>query len=115
MPSPLLMALCALLLSFGGFAALSLAMDRHQEEVLGRALAGLHNHALQAAGTGLLVLALLACMVGKTASVAATDWLGLLTLAALAVAALLSYVPRALPPAAGLALLTAATTGLLAL
>lgn len=109
-----LMALSALLLSFCGFAALSLAMDRHQEDVLGRALAGLHNHVLQAAGTGLLVLALLACMVGKTASVAAVDWLGLLTFAALAVAALLSYFPRALLPAAGVALLAAAAAALFA-
>ena len=114
MPSTTLMALSALLLSFCGFAALSLAMDRHQEDVLGRALASPPNHLLRAAGTGLLMLALLACMVGKTASVAATDWLGLLTFAALAVAALLSYFPRALPPAAGAALLVAAAASLFA-
>lgn len=114
MPSTTLMALSALLLSFCGFTALSLAMDRHQEDVLGRAFTGAANHLLRAAGTGLLVLALLACMVGKTASVASVDWLGLLTFAALAVAALLNYSPRALPPAAGVALLAAATVGLFA-
>ncbi|MEG2047290.1 MAG: DUF3325 domain-containing protein [Comamonas sp.] len=65
MPSTTLMALSALLLSFCGFAALSLAMDRHQEDVLGRALAATPSHLLRATGTGLLVLALRACMAGS--------------------------------------------------
>ena len=100
-------ALMALLLNLTGFAALSLAMDRHQEQVLGRTLTRLPNHGLQAAGTAFLLSALAACMVGQTRSVAAIVWLGLLTFAALSVAALLSYHPRALLPASGLVLLAA--------
>ena len=83
-------ALMALLLSLAGFAALSLAMDRHQAQVLGRTLTHASNHGLQVAGTALLLSALAACMVGQTRSVAAIVWLGLLTFAALSVAALLS-------------------------
>ena len=112
MQPTVLMALVALLLSFSAFATLSVAMERHQEEVLGRTLARTANHGLRAAGTALLTLALAACMVGQTRSVAAVVWLGLLTFAALPVAALLSYSPRILLPASGIALLIAATMAL---
>lgn len=113
MPSTALMALMALLLGFAGFAALSLAMDRHQEQVLGRALTAAPNHGLRAAGTALLLLALGTCMLPQSQSVAAAVWLGLLSFAALAVAALLSYFPRALLPASGMALLAAAALAIL--
>jgi len=102
-------ALMAFLLGLAGFAMLSLSMDRHQEKVLRLSLTGTLNRGLQIAGMALLLLALAACMVEQTQSVAAIIWLGLLTFAALCVAALLSYRPRALLPALALALLTAAT------
>jgi len=101
--------LTAFLLSLAGFAMLSLSMDRHQEKVLRQSLTGTLNHGLKIAGMALLLLALTACMVAQTESVAAIIWLGLLTFAALCVAALLSYWPRALLPASALALLMAAT------
>ena len=107
MQTTVLMALVALLLSFTGFSALCLAMDRHQEAVLGRVLIGSPNHWLRVAGTAILVLALVACMVGQTQSIAAAVWLGLMTFAALAVAAVLSYYPRALLSASGMALIAA--------
>ena len=112
MQPTVLMALVALLLSFSAFATLGVAMERHQEEVLGRTLTRTANQGLRAAGTALLTLALAACMVGQTGSVAAVVWLGLLTFAALPVATLLSYSPRILLPASGIALLIAATMAL---
>ena len=112
MQPTVLMALVALLLSFSAFATLGVAMERHQEEVLGRTLTRTANQGLRAAGTALLTLALAACMVGQNRSVAAVVWLSLLTFAALPVAALLSYSPRILLPASGIALLIAATMAL---
>lgn len=112
MPSIALLALMALLLSFAGFTAFSLAMDRHQEQVLGRALAHSANHWLRAAGVGILLLSLLLCMLGKSHSVAAIVWLGILTFAALGVATTLSYRPQALLPACGAALLLTAALGM---
>lgn len=113
MQTTVLMALLALLLSFTGFAALCLAMDRHQEPVLGRVLTGMPNHGLRAVGAVMLVLALTACLAGQAQSIAVAVWLGLMTFAAFAVAAMLSYFPRALLPASGMALVAATAMALL--
>ena len=87
----------ALLAAFGGFVALSLAMDRHHEQVFGRGV-GLptrRRRALRAVGTGGLAVSLGACLAAHGPSQGWVLWAGVLTLAAMGQVLALAFAPRA--------------------
>jgi hypothetical protein len=84
--------------SLAGFCALSLAMDRHSEDVYGRgSTPGPWRRWLQLGGTLLLCLSLGASLQAAGSAVGWVLWLGALTAAALATVALLGLVPRRFP------------------
>ncbi|MNP93850.1 hypothetical protein D3C85_63780 [compost metagenome] len=93
--------------SLAGFCALSLAMDRHSEDVFGRGhTPGAWRRWLQLGGTALLCLSLWASLEAAGGSVGWVLWLGALTAAALATVGLLSGLPHRFPRiAAGAAVL----------
>ncbi|MDA7417421.1 DUF3325 domain-containing protein [Xenophilus arseniciresistens] len=84
--------LIAALMCVPGFAALALAMERHQEDVFGAALAAGRTRALRVAGWALLLLALvllvrtqgwslgLVSFSGHTSFAAALSFLGLIAI-----------------------------------
>ncbi|MET3178167.1 UNVERIFIED_ORG: hypothetical protein ABIC43_001321 [Variovorax guangxiensis] len=81
--------------SLAGFCALSLAMDRHSEDVFGRgSTPGAWRRWLQLGGAVLLCLSLGASLQAAGSSIGWVLWLGALTAAALSTVALLSYAPR---------------------
>jgi len=87
-------------LAFAGFAALSLAMDRHGEQVLGRrGLPAWQRRGLRVAGSALLGGSLTAVVGQHGWGMGLIVWTGLLTAAAMALAMLLCYRPRAVPMA----------------
>ncbi|MET1114205.1 MAG: DUF3325 domain-containing protein [Comamonas sp.] len=82
-------------LALPAFTALSLAMERHQKQVFGHALALKATIGWRLAGLALLCLSLATCVAsGWSAAVAATAWLGVLTVGALVTGWILAYVPR---------------------
>lgn len=98
-------------LALPAFTALSLAMERHQDQVVGRALPGNTTLAWRMTGVALLGLSLASCLAsGWSGAVAVTAWVGLLTLGAMVTGWTLAYVPRHLLRLAG-ASLTAAALG----
>lgn len=100
-------------LALPAFIALSLAMDRHQDQVFGRALPVNTTVAWHLTGVALLGLSLASCLAsGWSGAVAVTAWVGLLTLAAMVTGWTLAYAPRHLLRLAG-ASLAAAALGLL--
>ena len=81
--------------SLAGFCALSLAMDRHSEDVYGRgSTPGRWRRWLQLGGAVLLCLSLGGSLRVAGSAVGWVLWLGTLTTAALSTVALLSYAPR---------------------
>ncbi len=105
--------LCAAVLAwcFAGMTALSLAMDRHHEQLTGRAEPPAHQRRLlRMAGTALLAAPIWPCIGTWGVGVGLTAWFGWLTAAAMAVAWTLPYRPRWTAVAA----LLAAPAGLLA-
>ena len=81
--------------SLAGFCALSLAMDRHSEDVFGRgSTPGPWRRWLQLGGTALLCVSLWASLEAAGGSVGWVLWLGALTAAALATVGLLSGWPQ---------------------
>lgn len=100
-------------LALPAFTALSLAMERHQDQVFGRALPVNTAVAWRLAGVALLGLSLASCLAsGWSGAVAVTAWVGLLTLGAMVTGWALAYVPRHLLRLAGVSL-AAAALGLL--
>lgn len=96
-------------LALPAFTALSLAMERHQEQVFGRALAVDASVAWRLIGIALLALALASCVLsGWSGAVAVTAWIGVLTFGALMTGWLLTYAPRHLLRIAGASLGAAA-------
>jgi len=92
-------------LALPAFAALSLAMERHQEQVFGRTLARRASRSWRAGGVALLALSLACCAAaGWSGAVAVTAWMGLLTFGALLTGWMLAYLPRQLLRVAGAAL-----------
>jgi len=84
--------------SLAGFCALSLAMDRHSEDVYGRgSTPGPWRRWLQLGGTVLLCLSLGASLQAAGSSIGWVLWLGALTAAAQATVALLGLAPRRFP------------------
>ena len=80
--------------SLAGFCALSLAMDRHSEDVFGRgSTPGPWRRWLQLGGTALLCLSLGASLHAAGSAIGWVLWLGALTAAALTTVGLLSAVP----------------------
>ncbi|QTD44148.1 DUF3325 domain-containing protein [Ottowia testudinis] len=88
--------LAALASALGAFCALSLAMERHFGDVLGRrADLARWQPRLRAAGVALLALSLWACIAHQGATQGWVLWLGVLTAAALAQVLALAYAwPR---------------------
>lgn len=81
--------------SLAGFCALSLAMDRHSEDVFGRgSTSGPWRRWLQLGGTALLCVSLGASLQAAGSAIGWVLWLGALTAAALATVGLLGYAPR---------------------
>ncbi len=91
--------LAALALAFAGMAGLALAMDRHHEQVTGRAEVVPHTRrrVLRWVGSLLLALSLAACIGAWGATVGVTAWCGFLTAGGLLVGVLLTYAPRLAP------------------
>jgi len=90
------LAVAALAAAIAGFAALSLAMDRHWEQLHGRwsepAIPA--RQWLRAGGTLGLLVSLGACIGLHGAGQGWVTWAGMLTLAALTLALTLSYAAR---------------------
>lgn len=84
----------ALALGYPGFALLAAAMERHGDDMLGRALDRGQRHAVQAGGSVLLAVALAVCVGAWGATVGTAVWLGVLSICALSLGALLTYAPR---------------------
>ena len=92
-------------LALPAFAALSLAMERHQEQVFSRTLAAKAKLGWRLAGIALLGLSLASCLASDwSGAVAATAWFGVLTVGAILTGWLLSYAPRHLPGLAAVSL-----------
>ncbi|WP_233588252.1 DUF3325 domain-containing protein [Herminiimonas sp. KBW02] len=91
----LIATLTAFSLLFAGMSGLSLAMDRHYEQLTEqREVPARRRLQLRSLGWILLLLSLTACLQGWGVAVGLTLWCGLLTLAALGVACSLSYIPK---------------------
>jgi len=110
------MAVTAWCTAFSGFAALSLAMDRHHEDSYGRGSSpGARRPWLRVAGTLGLLLSLAACLVIRGPTQGWVLWLGVLTAGAVVVIGVLSYAPQRAAKLAALASAAAVITALLAL
>lgn len=95
----------ALALSYAGMAGLSLAMDRHCEQVTGHSEVPLSWRRMLRATSGvLLALALLACTGAWGVTVGFVAWCGFLTAGGLLVAWLMAYRPRQAVASGGAAL-----------
>ena len=108
-----LFALMALAIAYAGFVTLSLAMDRHQVQLLGRELAPRQTLLLRVAGGVLLCGSLLVCTAVGSTAIGIVWWLGLLSLAGISLGLLLAYRPQWARPI-GIAALVAAAIGWLA-
>jgi hypothetical protein len=95
------MMLLGLALPYAGFTALCLAMERHHEHVFGRRrIPSLRRRVLQITGWLLLAVSLVPCFAVAGWGVGGVLWCGLLTAAALPLAILLAFRPRAVIPLA---------------
>lgn len=94
--SVLAWAVLATLSAFAGFVALSLAMDRHHEQVFGRgvALPRSRRRALRAAGSAALAVSLVASLAAQGPTQGWVLWCGVLTLAAIGQVLTLTYATR---------------------
>lgn len=93
--SPLLLAASSLCAAFSGFTALSLAMERHWEDGMGRGSEpGALRRWLRLGGATGLALSLLASLAIQGPTRGWVLWLGVLTAGALAVVLMLCYSPR---------------------
>lgn len=88
-------SLAALGLCFAGMTALSLAMDRHHEQLTGRPAASRAGViAWRSLGSALLAAALWPCIAAWSSGVGLVAWCAWLTAGALLVACTLPYTPR---------------------
>lgn len=88
------MILATLALLLAGLAALALSMHKHHRDLLGTAPRRGRVLLLRGAGWALLGLSAAACIAGQGVSVGIVFWFGTLTVAALAVAAALTWRTR---------------------
>lgn len=101
-------------LALPAFTALSLAMERHQEQVFSRALRMDASVAWRFIGIALLALSLASCAAaGWSGAVAFIAWAGMLTFGALLTGWMLAYMPQQLLRVAGASLGAAALSFLL--
>jgi len=108
-----LAALTALTAAVAGFAALSLAMDRHWEALHGRGSdPGTLRRWLQGGGSVGLLVSLLACIAMKGGAQGTVAWAGMLTAAAVIVVLLSTYAPARVPPLAKMMALVALVSAL---
>lgn len=84
-------------LTCAALAALSLGMDRHHRQVRGRSATRIAAWLYRGIGAAALVGSLLLFVAGSGTWTGSVEWLGTLTLGALAVALSLAARPRALP------------------
>jgi Protein of unknown function (DUF3325) len=92
-------ALTALTAAIAGFAALSLAMDRHWEALHGRGSdPGPLRPWLQGGGSVGLLVSLLACIAMKGGAQGWVAWAGMLTASAFVVVLISTYAPARVPP-----------------
>lgn len=84
------------LLSLSGFGCLALSMERHQRDLLKRALTATSSRRLRCAGTGLLMVALGVCVAARGPGLGLAEFSGHTSLAAglLVVAMALHLRPR---------------------
>lgn len=89
--------LAALTSALGGFAALSLAVDRHWEGLHGRGNVPSDStrRKLRWSGSGGLLVSLLVCLFVWGATQGWVAWAGMLTAAAIGLVLVLSYAGRA--------------------
>ena len=85
------------LLCCAGFGSLALAMDRHREDAWPGTAPPLGQAAMRRLGAGALLLALIAAIAQAGTAMGLAQWCVQLSLAALAVVALLTGWPRRLP------------------
>lgn len=97
--------LLALLLSYGGFTALCLSMDRHHAELLGRKPSAPRRHGMKLGGWVLLALSLWAAVSSTGWGLGLVEWFAVLMLSALLLVLLMPYRPRLALSLAGLSLL----------
>lgn len=84
----------ALALAYAGLLLLSLAMDRHHRDVLGRAPKPVRRGVLRWSGAGLVTLSAWPCLDAWGGSVGSVGWCGVLTAAGLSLVLLLAYAPH---------------------
>lgn len=89
------------LFCLAAFAALCLAQERHHEEACGRPLGVARQRGLWALAVLAGIASLPAVLARPDSGIAWTAWVAQLTLAALAVAGLATWRPRALPALLG--------------
>ncbi|MBB3220257.1 DUF3325 domain-containing protein [Pseudoduganella umbonata] len=83
-------ALIVLALSYAAMTAVALSMDRHQEQVYGKAFAAM---SLRLGGWALLAVALVPAIAAWGTSVGILAWLGFLTFGALGIGLQMTYAP----------------------
>ncbi len=105
-------ALIVLALSYAAMAAVSLSMERHQQQVFGKPVS--RPVALRLGGWALLAVALVPAIGAWGTSVGIVAWLGMLTFAALGLGLQLTYAPRPVAWAAPAAALAGAGAWVLA-
>ncbi len=82
-------------LAFAGMLALSMAMDRHHEQMTGRYdVKSVQRWLARAGGAGLIAASMWACIAAWGATVGFVAWWGFLTAGALFAVVILSYRPR---------------------
>lgn len=96
------MMLLALTLSFSAFTALSLAMEKHQQDLHGKAAAApARRTQWRVLGWALLVAAFVLCVIDHGWAMGPVLWLGVMTLGGIALAfGLYPYRPRWIAPLA---------------
>lgn len=98
-----MIALLVLASSYGGLAALALAMQRYQAQVWRRRPAARARLALRMLGALGLVLSLLACVNEIGWAIGLVSWAGTLTAASWALSLALTYQSRLIAESAALA------------
>lgn len=97
--------LLALLLCYGGFAALCLSMDRHYADLLGRKPSPRRRQGLKFGGWLLLGVSLWAAVAAMGWGLGLVEWFAVLMFSALLLVLLLPYRPRLALSVAALGLL----------
>ncbi|SEI71522.1 Protein of unknown function [Sphingomonas sp. OV641] len=88
------MHLATLLFAFAGFAALCLAMDKHQPDLIGHRLAATNVRGLRVAALAALAAAYASAAAVSGWRFGVVEWVGAIMIAALGLTLLLPYRPR---------------------